>query len=48
MGTPEEGHQVVLALRLEVDVADEDHLVVVDVEERARQDLGRILRIAPS
>ena len=46
MHAAEEGHHVVLAEAVEVDVAHQHHLVVVDVEQRTRQDLARILRVA--
>jgi hypothetical protein len=42
MGDPVEGDQVVLARAVDLDVAHEDHLVVVDVEGR-REDVLRTL-----
>jgi hypothetical protein len=41
VGDTGERHQVVLAHRPELDVADHDHLVVADVEGRGQHVLGR-------
>ena len=46
-GRADDRREVMLARRLHADVADDDHLVVLaDVAEGARQDLGRILGVA--
>jgi hypothetical protein len=47
VGPPHEGQQVVLAEAVELDVLDDHHLVVGDVEEGVVQDLVRVLVIAP-
>ena len=43
---PEERQQVVLAERVERDVLDDDHLAVVDLEDRAVEEAHRILAVA--
>ena len=44
---PDKGNEVMLAVTVDFDVADEDKLVVVlDLGERASEVLGRILIVA--
>jgi hypothetical protein len=47
VGDPVEGHEVVLTGGVDLDVAHDDHLVVVDVEGR-REHLRRVLVADPA
>ena len=42
MGLAEERQQVVLAEAIDLDVADQHHLVVLDLEERLADDVSRV------
>ena len=46
MRLAEEGKQMMFAEGKELDVFDDDHLVVVDIEERAVEDCGNVLGVA--
>src|ERR1700722_15621277 len=47
VGFSEEGEEVMLALREELDVLYDDHLVIVDVEESFVENLGDVHRVTP-
>jgi hypothetical protein len=46
MGLADEGQQVMFAQRVQLDVGDDDHFIVVGGEQRAVDDLFQVLFIA--